>query len=809
VYDSVVVDIDLDGWPDLVAGAEGLRVRRGLGDGTFGALETYFAGTTPRGLTVVDIDLDGDLDVVACRAATGAGPKDLIVMPQKPDHSFGPLSSYSAITWPNSTAAGDLNGDGWPDVVVTSTNSGVTASQAQVRLATAPGVLGGAVTVPLGLGAGEVVLVDLNQDGFLDLAAEASQSAAVSVRLGDGAGGFGALTSFPIDSGSCSLLAVDLDQDGVLDLVVGQDDLAGEFNVLYGMGDGTFEPYVSIDSGFIYPREMAAGDIDRDGILDLAVNTGYRVSLLFGLGNRQYAAPLQHTTGSVLHSAISLYDLDLDGWLDIVVDNLWARDASVLLAEGDSTFVSADLYDGPSTFYPGIAVADFDGDGRLDVFATNEWDDTGTTWLGQGDGSFVAGPTLSVPDVAWSAEEGRLDGDDIPDLLLLDRTTGTAHVLLGQGDGSFVAGQVLATGGDWPRESALADLDHDGDLDAVIANETPRTVQVLVGGGDGTFTSGSLLGPFEGQNLRNLALGDVTGDGHDDLVVAASGGGMWRLIPGDGAGGFPTSGYLQPTGGSWMADMKLADVDGDGLLDVIQTDYNANTLLVMRNTGTAIDEYFNEPVTYSLDPTDGGPATMALADYDVDGLLDIAVGMGGAQRVDLLFGTGAGGFAKGETYAVDEAGNFIRTGDWNQDGAPDLLAVAQSISVLINRTLLNWKSLGQGLPGTDGIPWLHGEGELSAGQPVTLTLEHAAPSAPLTLVLGLSALQAPFKGGLLVPNPDLILGGLITDAAGEISLSGVWPAVPAGFSIYLQAWLIDPAGVAGLAASGATRGTDY
>jgi hypothetical protein len=806
VSDSVVVDIDADGLPDLIAGASGLRVRRGLGDGTFGPLETYSAGNSPRGFSVVDVDLDGDLDVVACRNANGAGPKDLIVIRQKPDHTFGPLTSYP-VEGPWDTAAGDLNGDGWPDLVVTNWTG--ASQEFQVRLATAPGVFGASTSVPLLLETDDVVLADFDLDGQLDLATDCPSAAVVAVLIGDGAGGFSKVATYPIGPDSYSLRAADLDADGALDLVVGQDELSGEFDILYGLGDGSFEPHVAIDSGFIYPRETAIADIDRDGVLDLAVDTGYEVALLFGLGNREYAEPVAHTIGGSSHSALHLADLDRDGWLDLVVDNLLARDATVLRSLGDGDFGSADLYEGPSTFYPGVAVADFNGDGVLDVFATNEWTNLGTTWLGDGDGGFTAGPTMAVPDVSWSAVAGLLDGDDVLDLLVSDRATDSVQLFIGQGDGSFIASQVVATGGDMPGEAALADLDHDGDLDAVVANVESKSLAMLVGNGDGTFTLGDQLGSFAGGDLRNLAIADVTGDGHPDIVMAPFTGGFFQLIPGTGSASFSGWGTTYDAGSS-VADLALVDVNGDGRVDLLLSDTSGNTLRVNRNDGNPVGGYFDPATVMLLSPTDGGSATLAVADFDLDGALDIAVGMGGAQRIDLLFGNGAGGFSflPGESYAVSETGNFIRAGDWDQDGAPDLLAVAQKISVLHNGTLDPWKTLGQGSPGIDGIPWLHGEGSPSAGQPVSLRIEHGHPSTPVALIAGLTALMAPFKGGTLMPQPSLILTGLFTNPAGELTLSGSWPAIPGHPQLYLQAWLVDEASPTGLAGSGALRVTD-
>jgi hypothetical protein len=119
-----------------------------------------------------------------------------------------------------------------------------------------------------------------------------------------------------------------------------------------------------------------------------------------------------------------------------------------------------------------------------------------------------------------------------------------------------------------------------------------------------------------------------------------------------------------------------------------------------------------------------------------------------------------------------------------------------------------WTLLGGGLAGAGGVPLLTGDGTLAAGDAVALQLSGAAPAAPASLVVGLSALNAPFKGGVLVPAPDALLSGLVTDALGGWLLAGTWPAgVPSGTSAWFQAWVTDAAGPTGLAASGGLLAT--
>ncbi len=117
-----------------------------------------------------------------------------------------------------------------------------------------------------------------------------------------------------------------------------------------------------------------------------------------------------------------------------------------------------------------------------------------------------------------------------------------------------------------------------------------------------------------------------------------------------------------------------------------------------------------------------------------------------------------------------------------------------------------WTDVGQSLPGTHGAPQLEASGSLADGTQVTLDLDGALEAAPAWLVAGLQQLGAPFKGGVLVPAPDVVLP-LVTDAAGMLGLQATWPAgLPVGTQVAVQCWIEDAAAVAGYAASNAQLG---
>lgn len=117
-----------------------------------------------------------------------------------------------------------------------------------------------------------------------------------------------------------------------------------------------------------------------------------------------------------------------------------------------------------------------------------------------------------------------------------------------------------------------------------------------------------------------------------------------------------------------------------------------------------------------------------------------------------------------------------------------------------------WVSLGHALAGSAGKPTLSAAGPLVANGGFQIAIAHGKPLASATLVLGLSQLDAPFKGGTMVPFPNVLVPGLPLGASGAITLPATWPAgVPAGLPVCLQAWIPDAAGPKGFAATNAIK----
>lgn len=119
-----------------------------------------------------------------------------------------------------------------------------------------------------------------------------------------------------------------------------------------------------------------------------------------------------------------------------------------------------------------------------------------------------------------------------------------------------------------------------------------------------------------------------------------------------------------------------------------------------------------------------------------------------------------------------------------------------------------WVDVGGATSGVSGDPELSGSGTLAAGDPVTLELSNAKPNSTSVLLIGVTLLDAPFKGGVLVPSPDIVVMGIPTDGSGGHVLDFNWPAgIPSATQFWVQEWIADPAGPFGYSASNGLQGT--
>jgi hypothetical protein len=313
-----------------------------------------------------------------------------------------------------------------------------------------------------------------------------------------------------------SLAAGDLNRDGIPDVAVA-DGASAKVSVLLGNGDGSFQTQQTYAVGQS-PLSVAIADLNGDGKPDLvsANFSDATVSVLLGNGDGTFQAQQTFAVGHNPH-AVSIADLNGDGKPDLAAANGTDDTVSVLLGNGDGTFQTQHAYAvGPDPQL--VAVKDLNGDGKPDLAVPNfEAHSTVSVLLGNGDGTFQTQHTYAVGSQTLSVAAGDLNGDGSPDLAAANSSDGTVSLLVGNGDGTFQTQHTYAAGTN-PIAVAVGDFDLDGNPDLAVSNGTPSTVSVLLGNGDGTFQAPEGF-PVGGDPVA-LAVADLDADHQPDLISA-------------------------------------------------------------------------------------------------------------------------------------------------------------------------------------------------------------------------------------------------------------------------------------------------
>ncbi len=295
-----------------------------LGDGTGGFYEVSSFTTAPEATSIIldriilaDVNHDGILDLVYDDFG-GYG----VVCLGKGNGTFGVPKPFSAVAGDSGVAVADLDGKGFPDLIICNEGSDTTQQGVAILQGVGDGTFTNRTTYLTGLDPAAVAVGDFNEDGILDIVVANSRGSSITVLYGDGNAGIADRADFPLDSNPSTITVSDYDGDGHLDIATGNTvnaygyPPAAAVSVLFGDGKGGFSSSLDLAA----PADttgITSEDINQDGQTDIICCSGLgSFSVLLNNGDRTFTR--QDFASAFGCTSIAVGDLNNDGYPDVV-----------------------------------------------------------------------------------------------------------------------------------------------------------------------------------------------------------------------------------------------------------------------------------------------------------------------------------------------------------------------------------------------------------------------------------------------------------------------------------------------------------
>jgi hypothetical protein len=561
-----------------------------------------FESATPFSLAVIDLEADGDLDILVGEIEVDQGGFDRVVSYTNDGlGGFLPASMVLPTAFgPVIREAGDVDQDGFDDLSVAQ-----LSGTSSLLLRGAPGGLLFIEGAEMGGAQSSCVWRDLDKDGLFDVAASMIADQAIAVRFQDELPTATGTTSvytpvvnYNVGLGPHGLSAADFQNDGLTDLACIN---SGDISLLYNLGDRNFLAARGYSIGEA-PHGVLVADLDQDGHMDAITVDKFQKHITFLQGSIEgtfevvAAVPLALASTETPGHAL-IRDFDEDGKPDVLVSVFETGEVQLLRNPGSMLFTIPSPADRTTvgTEPLGLDAADFNADGHWDVLVSNSGDGTIQVLIGDGTGAFTASAPVPMGGTTYAAFAGDLDGNGASDAVITMTDSNGQNPRIAILEGDAIGGLSLKA--NFPLGSVSAtiqsgDLNLDGFVDLIFGQSTLFTdeISILTNLGDFTFDLTTLV---VGASPGSLSIADVDGDGDEDIVIPV-GSGELRIALGDGTGGFSevvplessAFGMPVPYGTSASA---FADLNQDGLLDLLMVSPYSDYLWVARNLGTPLN----------------------------------------------------------------------------------------------------------------------------------------------------------------------------------------------------------------------------
>jgi hypothetical protein len=441
------------------------------------------------------------------------------------------------------------------------------------------------------------------------------------------------------------------------------------------------------------PQGVAVADLNRDGKPDaiIADTTGNEISVVLSSGSSYTVNSYSTGSGSSPVAVAVIPNYANSGLPAVAVLEQGNKNVTIFTDSSAGVLTAGASY-GFGTAPTSIVVADFNHDGFPDLAIS--YPNGIAVLLGSATGAFTTAAGAAVGDDIVAIAPGYFDNTENLGLLALDQGSKQINIMKGNGAGGFTDVNNYSVG-NMPTSVAVADFNDDGMPDFAVTNSGDGTVSVFVGQGSNNFTAVT-ASPFPaGANVQSIVAADMNNDGYADLVVTDGSNNTLGVLINQGKGvsvGTATNfnQVVQPALSGTPYGIAVGDFNHDGKPDVIVTQNASGTATVLLNNTLASSPL---PIGRNLGTENLSYATgnmadaVTVADFNGDGIPDMAVAFFEDYTVQVLKGNGDGTFGAAATYSVGKHPYAIASADLNHDGFPDLVVANEAdgtISVLLN-----------------------------------------------------------------------------------------------------------------------------
>jgi hypothetical protein len=411
------------------------------------------------------------------------------------------------------------------------------------------------------------------------------------------------------------LKPADFNNDGYIDFCINNKD-GKSINVFLNDKNGKFTLSGSYVTDF-YPGEITTDDLDNDGWIDmvLTIYGTNAIDIYYNKGDGSFLEPIQYNLGNdgISDPALTTADINNDGWKDILVGSHNGNLLIVLKNNGNRTFSEPAKY-GSILLDPSDSpkVVDIDHDGYLDVilcyfdfFVQTE------CYIGlfknKGDGTFYDPVSYRIQSQASRLTLADIDNDGFIDILCSGPKTDNISILYNNKNGTYQEPVNMNTVGTYPSRITTSDINNDGWLDILVNNFNSKNISVFLCKGYRTFNP---LNIYTAGTEPRIAVSDINNDGFNDILVSCHPSLQSRpptddirLFFNNKDGTFTENGRYGK-GRRYMDKADMVDIDNDGWIDIVQSDFGYNNLngkmSVFKNLGNG--KFDNSGIDLRSDP---------------------------------------------------------------------------------------------------------------------------------------------------------------------------------------------------------------